>query len=138
MDPRINGYQRGLASMVYKVFEKRTKGFGINNKILAEELHKPIIKNFKRKKLYSSFKDNIWGVHLPGMPLISKFNKGIKYLLCATYLFSRYSWVISLRNKKGDSIVEGFKIIFKNSDRKPNIIWVDYGKEFYNNKFNFF
>ena len=59
MDPRINGYQRGLASMVYKFFNERTKGSGINNKILAEELHKPIIKNFKRRKVYSSFKDNI-------------------------------------------------------------------------------
>ena len=45
MDPRINGYQRGLASMVYKFFDERFKGSGINNK-LAEELHKPIIKNF--------------------------------------------------------------------------------------------
>ena len=63
-DPRVNGYQRGLAS---KFFNKRTKGSGIkllanslNNETSAEELHKPIIKNFKRRKLYPSFKDNIW------------------------------------------------------------------------------
>ena len=68
-DPRVNGYQRGLASMVYKFFHKRTKGSGINlqanslnNEILAEELHKSIIGNFKRRKVYSSFKDNIWDV----------------------------------------------------------------------------
>ena len=67
-DPRVNGYQRGLASMVYKFFNERTKGSGINNEgnsfvnsQLAEELHKPIIKNFKRRKGYSTFKDNIWG-----------------------------------------------------------------------------
>ena len=66
-DPRVNGYQRGLAPMVYKFFNERTKGSGINNKgnllvnsQLAEEVHKPIIKNFKRRKVYSSFKDNIW------------------------------------------------------------------------------
>ena len=59
MDPKINGYQRGLASMVYKCFDERTKGSGINNEILAEELHKPIIKNFKRRKVYYRFKDNI-------------------------------------------------------------------------------
>ena len=53
-------------------------------------------------------------------------------------LFSRYSWVIPLKNKKGDSIVEGFQIIFKNSDSKPNKIWVDHGSEFYNNKFKKF
>ena len=82
MNPKINGYQRGLASMVYKFFNERTKGLSINNKKLAEELHKPIVKNFERRKVYSSFKDNIWGVDLADMSLNSKFNKGIKYLLC--------------------------------------------------------
>ena len=64
-DSRVNGYQRGLASMVYKFFNERTKGSGINlqanslnNEILAEKLHQTIIKNFKRRKVYSSFKDN--------------------------------------------------------------------------------
>ena len=55
MNPKINGYQRGLASMVYKFFDKRTKRYGLNNKILAEELHKPIFKNFKKEKMFSSF-----------------------------------------------------------------------------------
>ena len=72
------------------------------------------------------------------MTLISKFNKGIKYLLCLIDLFSRYAWVIPLKNKKEDSIVEGFKKILNNSNRKPNIVWVDNGKEFYNNKFKNF
>ena len=117
-DPRVNGYQRGLASMVYKFFNERTKGSVINNKgnlfvnsQLAEELHKTIIKNFKRRKVYSSFKDNFWGVDLADMQLISKYNKGIKYLLCVIDLFSRYAWVIPLKNKKGKTIVEGFKKI---------------------------
>ena len=109
VDPKVNGYQRSLAAIVYKFFNERTKGSGIENKQLAEELHKPIIKNFKRRKVYSSFKDNIWDVDLADMSLISKFNKGIKYLLCAIDLFSRFAWVIGLKNKKGDSIVEGFK-----------------------------
>ena len=64
MNPKINGYQRGLASMVYKLFDKRTKGYGLNNEILAKELHKPIIKNFKRRKVYSNFKDKIWSIDL--------------------------------------------------------------------------
>ena len=72
MDPRVNGYQRGLASMVYKFFDERTEGSGINKKQLAEELHKPIIKNVKRRKVYLSFKDNIWGVDLADISLISK------------------------------------------------------------------
>ena len=103
----------------------------LNNEILAEELHKPIIKNFKRRKVYSSFKDNIWGVDLADMQLISKYNKGIRYLLCVIDSFSRYAWVIPLKNKKGESIVEGFKKILNDSNRKPNKIWVDHGTEFY-------
>ena len=135
MSPKINGYQRGLTSAVYTFFDKRTKGSGIENKILAEELYKPVIKIFKRRKVYSSFKDNIWGIDLADVSLISKFNNGIKYLLCVIDLFSRYSWVIPLTNRKGDSIVEGLKKILNTSNRKLNKIWVDNGKEFYNDKF---
>ena len=144
-DTRVNGYQRGLASMVYTFFNEKTKGSGINleanslnYEILAEVLHKPIIKSFKRRKVYSSFKDNIWGADLADMQLISKYNKGIRYLLCIINLFSRYAWVIPLKNKKGESIVEGFKRILNDSNRKPNKIWVDHGSEFYNNKFKSF
>ena len=67
VDPKVNGYQRSLAAMVYKFFNERTKGSEIENKQLAEELHKPIIKIFKRRKVYSSFKGNIWGVDLADM-----------------------------------------------------------------------
>ena len=94
-DPRVNGYQRGLASMVYKFFNERTKrsrinlqANSLNNEILAEELHKPIIKNFQRRKVYSSFKDNIWDVDLADMQS-----------RCVIDLFSRYAWVIPLKNK---------------------------------------
>ena len=67
-NPKYDGYQRGLASMVYKFFDKKSKGNGVANNeikqllILAEELHKPIIRNFKERTVYSGFKDNIWGV----------------------------------------------------------------------------
>ena len=67
--------------MVYKFFGKKSKGSGIKNEIkqnqqLANELHKPTIRKFKRRKVYPSFKDNIWGVDLGDMQLISKYNKG--------------------------------------------------------------
>ena len=78
--------------MVWKFFDKRSKkilGLGVNNKKLADELHKPIIRKFKRRKVYSLFKDNIWGLDLADMQLISKFKKGIKYLLCVIDLCSR-------------------------------------------------
>ena len=58
--------------------------------------------------------------------------------MCVIDLFSRYAWVIGLKNKKGESIVEGFRSILKNPGRKPNKVWVDHGSEFYNNKFRVF
>ena len=135
MTPKYDSYQRTVASMVYKLFDKNSKGSGLENKQLADELHKPIIKKFKRRKVYSSFKDNIWGVDLADMQLISKFNKGIKYLLCVIDLFSKYAWVVPLKDKKGTSIVNTFQNNLKKSDRKPNKIWVDHGSEFYNSIF---
>ena len=85
--------------------------------------------------MYSSFKDNIWGVDLADVQLISKYNKGIKYSLCVIDLFSKYAWVVPLKNKKGVSIGNAFQSILDNSKRKPNKIWVDQGSEFYNNVF---
>ena len=139
-NPKYDGYQRGLASMVYKFFDKKSaslnksSGSGIANKPyyqLANELHKPIIRKFKRRKVYSSFRDNIWGVDLADMQSLSKYNKGNKYLLCAIDLFSKYAWVIPIKDKKGTSIVNALKKI-TSEGRKPNKIWVDQGSEFYN------
>ena len=124
--------------MVYKIFDKKSKGAGIKNEIkenqqLANELHKPIIWKFKKRKVYSSFKDNIWGVDLADIQLISKYNKGIRYLLCAIDLFSKYAFASPLKDKKGVSIA--FQSILNNSKRKPNKIWVDQSSEYYNNVF---
>ena len=69
------------------------------------------------------------------MQLISKFNKGFRFLLCVIFTFSKYAWVVPLKDKKGVSIVDAFQKILKESDRKPNKIWVDKGSEFYNNSF---
>ena len=91
---------------------------GVNTKItpqneqLAEEIHKPIIRKFKKRKVYSTFKDNIWGVDLADMQLLSKYNKGIR-LLCFIDIFSKYAWVVTLIDKKGISIVKAFQSILK-------------------------
>ena len=69
------------------------------------------------------------------MQLLSKFNKGFRFLLCFIYIFSKYAWVIPLKDKKGISIVNAFQKILKESNRKPNKIWVDNGSDFYNNSF---
>ena len=83
-----------------------------------------------KHKVHSSFRDNIWGVDLADIQSLSKYNKGIKYLLYVIYLFSKYAWVLPLKDKRGITIVNAFqKIISKG--RKPNKVWVDQGGEFY-------
>ena len=97
-NPEYDGYQRGLASMVYKFFNKKSTagrsalartGSGFkklknttktSSSILADELHKPIIRKFNKRKIYSQFKDNIWGVDLTDMQSLSRKNKGMKKL----------------------------------------------------------
>ena len=85
--------------------------------------------------MYSSFKGNIWGVDLADMQLISKHNKGIRYVLCVIDLFSKYAWVVPLKDKKRVSIINAFQKNLDSSKRKPNKISVDQGSEFYNNLF---
>ena len=84
------------------------------------------------------FRNNISGVNFADMQSLSKYNKGIKYLLlCAIDLFIKYAWVARLKEKRGISIVNGFQKIISER-RKPNKIWVDQGGEFYNNLLNSF
>ena len=118
-NPKYDGYQRGLASMVYKFFDKKSMGSGTakpssleriaSSSILADELHKPIIKKFEKRKVYSQFKDNIWGVDLADMQSLNRKNKGIKYLLCIIDLYSKYVFAIPLKDKKGTSILNAFE-----------------------------
>ena len=83
-DPKYDGYQRGLASMVYKFFDKKSSGSGVAAEPsyqFAYELYRQIIRKFKKRKVYLSFRDDIWGVDLADMQSLSKCNKEIKYLL---------------------------------------------------------
>ena len=104
----------------------------MSSKELAEELHNPIIKNFQKRKVLSPFMKNIWGADLADMQLISKFDKGFRFFLCAIDIFSKYAWVIPLKVSKVITITNAFQIILDESTRKPNKIWVDKGNEFYN------
>ena len=135
---KYDGYQRCLASMVYKFFDKKSKGSGFNislqsNEELAEELRKPVIKKFKKGTAYSGSKGDIWGAGLADMQIISKINKVFRFLLCLTDSFSKYALVVPLNDKKGVTIT--FQKLLDDSNRKPNKIWVDKGSEFYNSFF---
>ena len=120
----------GLASMVYNFFDKKstslldkpvagsrvnidTNKSAFDNEKLAEELHKPIIRKFKKRTVYSGFKDNIWGDDLADMQLINKFKKGFKFLLCVIDTFIKYAWVLLLKDKESITVANGFQKNFK-------------------------
>ena len=94
-------------------------------------LQKPIIRKFENRKVHSTFINNIWGADLANMQLISKFNKRIHFLLCVIDVFSKYSRVIPLKNKKRITITNAFQKNLKKFNRKSNKIWADKGREFY-------
>ena len=73
------------------------------------------------------------GADLADMQLISKFNKGFRFLLCVIDIFSKCAWVVPLKDKKSVSIVHAFQKILDKSRHKSNKIWVDKESEFYNN-----
>ena len=115
--------------MVYKFFDKETSGCAVKSEIMpnqefAEELQKPLLENSKNEN-YSSFIDNIWGSDLANVQLIRKFNKGICFSICVIDIFSKYAWVIPLKEKKGITITEAFQKILDESNRKSNKMWVD-------------
>ena len=95
-----DGYQRALASMIYKFFDKKTGSRISVYEKLAEELHKPVIKKFKRRKVYARFKDNIWAADLAEMESLSTKNENVKYSLCVIDVFTIYVWVKLLKDKK--------------------------------------
>ena len=111
---------------------KQKLGLGVenSNKILSEELHKPKRKNFPRRKIIVNHIDEIFTADLVYMQKFAKLNEGYRYLLTCIDIFSKYGWVIPLKDKK--------EINFKNAlqkffiQRSPKFLWTDRGKEFYN------
>ena len=94
-------------------------------------MHKPIIGKFSKRKVHSTFIDNIWGADLADMIFINKFNKGFRLLLCVIDICSQFTWVINLKDNKG--ITNAFlKKILDESNCKPNKMWSDKGGEIYN------
>ena len=98
---------------------------------LADELHKPVIRRFRKRRIIVSGIDEIWAADLVDMQAFAEYNDRIKYLLCVIDLFSKYGWIVPLKDKSGKSVAVAFKRIFVEG-RKPEKLWVDKGKEFYN------
>ena len=129
---KYNGYQRALVSMVHKIFDKKT-GSGLSvNEQLVHELHKPVIKKFKRRKVYARFKDNIWAVDLAEMGSLSSKNKNVKNLSCVIDVITKYAWVKPLKDEKGKTVLNAFIDIVNKSNSKRNKVCVDQGREYYN------
>ena len=99
----------------------------MQNEELAEELCKLIIRKFEKRKLHSSSVDIICGADVADVQLISKFNKGFRFLLCFIDIYGKYAWVIPLKNKKGTTITNAFQNFLNESNRKRSKIWLDKG-----------
>ena len=118
---KYDGYQRRLASMVYQFLDKNTYGETVKNEIttnkeLTEELQKPIIRKFNKRKVYLPFIDNIWGTDLADMQLIRKCNKGFRFLLCIIDTYINYTQVIPLKDNKGITITNAFQTFQMNQN----------------------
>ena len=100
--------------------------------VLAEELHKPVKRKFRKRRVLVSGIDKIWAADLADMQALSKENEGYKFLLLVIDTFSKYGWIVPLKDKKGETIVKALKEIFKESGRRPDKLWTDKGREFFN------
>ena len=116
-------------SIVSKLIGTKVR-WEFKKKSLAEELHKPVRRKFKRRIVLVNGIDKIWAADLVDMQAFSKFNRGVKYLLVVIDIFSKYGWLIPLKDKTDKSVASALKTIFK--EWKPEKMWVDKGKEFYN------
>ena len=100
--------------------------------MLAEELHKPVKRKFRKRRVLVSGIDKIWAADLADMRALSKENEEYKFLLLVIDTFSKYGWIVPLKDKKGETIVKALKEIFKESGRRPDKLWTDKGREFFN------
>ena len=127
-----NQQQYGTFLIKNIIRSKRKLGLGVenHNKILSEELHKSKRKNYPRRRIIVNHIDEIFAADLVEMQKFAKLNKGYRYLLTCIDIFSKYSWVIPLKDKRGITIKNALQKIFK--QRKPKFLWTDRGTEFYN------
>jgi hypothetical protein len=97
--------------------------------------HKPIVKKFQRNQVITRGIDDLWQIDLADLQKISKYNDNNRYLATCIDVFSKFAWVVPIKNKKSDTVLEAFKFIINSSGRKPNFLQSDQGTEFLNSKF---
>ena len=125
--------QRKDANFISGIMKTKAKfGLGVWNEELADELHAPVRRKFKRRRVISYGVDDVWSCDLVEMQEWKKQNKGYRYMLNVIDVHSKYAWSIPLKDKTGKTVLDAFKQIVNSSGRKPDHIWVDEGKEFYN------
>ena len=130
--------ERGLVSTL--IGTKKRFGWGVTTgtgyfkkkkfSVLAEELHKPVKRKFKKRRVLVNGIDKIWAADLADMTALSKDNEGVNFLLLVIDIFSKYGWIVPLKDKKGETVANALRTIFK--ERKPGKLWTDKGREFYN------
>ena len=127
-----NQQQYGTFLVKNIIRSKRKLGLGMenHNKTLSEELHKAKRKNYPRRRIIVNHIDEIFAADLVEMQKFAKLNKGYRYLITCIDIFSKCSWVIPLKDKRGITIKNALEKIF--NERKPKFLWTDRGTEFYN------
>lgn len=99
---------------------------------LTDELHKPVRKRFKKRRVFAAKPNDIWAADLVDMQYYAKVNKGYRYILMIIDVFSKYGWAIPLKRKTGSEMVEAFTQLWNNGENPPKYLWTDKGKEFDN------
>ena len=103
-------------------------------KIIASEVHKPVIRNFKRRKVITKSPNETWAADLVDMNDQLDQNDGYRYMLNVIDIYSRFAWIVPMKTKTADSTLDAFKEVVKSAKTTPKNYWVDEGKEFYNSK----
>ena len=104
-------------------------------KEIAKEIFSPVIKKFQRIQIQTHYKDECWSIDLIDRSSLSKYNKNYKFIFTIIDNHTKYAWAIPLKDKSGKSTTTALKSLIEKTKRKPDKIWSDRGKEFYNETF---
>ena len=104
-------------------------------KEIAKEIFSPVIKKFQRIQIQTHYKDECWSIDLIDRSSSAKYNKNYKFIFTIIDNHTKYAWAIPLKDKSGKGTTTAFKSLIEKAKRKPDKIWSDRGKEFYNKTF---